>query len=208
MPQQQIDVGGDVSEIMVGSVALYTAPAGTTLPNMDGTYPIVWPAGWTKIGYTDSGVEASYAPTIKEINVDEESAPVMYVLDKEKADLTVTIAQATLDRLAKAISASTLTGPTAADLTHGTLTTLKFGSGVLTEIMVGFEGYAPADTPGDTLLPAVGVGYRAMAQGNVKIAYKRTDKQMFQVTFSLLADSTKAVGARLMEIIHITGPHT
>lgn len=208
MPQAQIDVGGDVSEVMVGSVALYTAPAGTTAPNMDGTYPIVWPAGWEKVGYTDSGVEVSYAPTIKPIEVDEESAPVLFVLDKEKADVTVTIAQATLDRLNKAISASTLTGPSAADATHGKLTKLEFGSGVLNEIMVGFEGYAPAETPGGALLPAVGVGWRAMAQGNVKIAFKRTDKQMFQVSFSLLADSTKAVGKRLMEIIHITAPKT
>jgi hypothetical protein len=208
MPQGQIDVGGDVSKVMVGSVALYTAAAGSTAPNIDGTYPIVWPVAWTKVGYTDSGVELSYSPSIKEINVDEESAPVLYVLDKEKAEVTVTIAEATLDRLNKAISASTLTGPAAADATHGKLTKLEFGSGVLTEVMVGFEGYAPPDTPGGALLPCVGIGWRAMAQGNVKIAFKRTDKQMFQVSFSLLADSTKAVGKRLMEIIQITAPHT
>jgi hypothetical protein len=208
MPQAQIDVGGDVSKVMVGSVALWTAPAGTTAPNMDGSYPIVWPSGWVKIGYTDSGVELSYSPSIKEINVDEESAPVLYVLDKEKAEVTVTIAEATLDRLTKAISASTLTGPTAADSTHGKFSKLEFGSGVLVEVMVGFEGYAPNDTPGATLLPMVAVGWRAMAQGAVKVAFKRTDKQMFQTSFALLADSTKAVGKRLMEIIQIVAPHT
>lgn len=208
MPQAQIDVGGDVSKIMVGSVALYTAPAGTTAPNLDGTYPIVWPSGWAKIGYTDSGVDLSYSPSIKDIKVDEEAAPVMYVLDTEKAEVIVTIAEATLDRLNKAISASTLTGPTSPDVTHGKLTTLDFGSGTLNEIMVGFEGYAPPDTPGATLLPAVGIGWRAMAQGNVKLNFKRVDKQMFQVSFSLLADSTKALGKRLFEIIHITAPHS
>lgn len=208
MPQAQIDVGGDVSKVMVGSVALYVAPAGTTLPNVDGTYPIVWPVGWVKQGYTDSGVDLSYAPSIKEIKVDEETAPVMFILDGEKCEITVTLAEDTLAKLNQAISASTLTGPTAADATHGTLTTLQFGSGVLNEVMVGFEGYAPADTPGDTLLPAVGIGFRAMATGNVKETFKRGDKRMFQTTFSLLADSTQAIGERLMKIIYITGPHS
>jgi hypothetical protein len=206
MPQAQIDVGGDVSKIMVGSVSLYVAPAGTTAPNVDGTYPIVWPAGWEQVGYTDSGVELSYAPSIKEIKVDEESAPVMLVLDGEKAEVTVTIAQAELEKLGKAISASTFS-TTAAAVGHGKFNELNFGSGVLTEVMVGFEGYAPPDT-GDTLYPAVALGWRAMAQGNVKIAFKRTEKQMFQVTFTLLADSTQAVGERLMKIIHIVAPHS
>lgn len=207
MPQAQIDVGGDVSKVMVGSVAIYVAPAGTTDPNIDGTYPIVWPVGWVKQGYTDSGVDVSYAPSIKEVKVDEESAPVLYVLDGEKCEVSFTVAEATLKHLHNAISASTLTAPTTADTTHGVFSTLKFGSGVLTEVKIGFEGYAPADS-GTALFPAVGLGWRAMAQGNVKMTYKRADKQMFQVTFGLLADSTKAVGARLMEIIHITAPHT
>jgi hypothetical protein len=209
MPQAQIDVGGDVSKVMVGSVAFYVAPTGTTLPNLDGSYPIVWPAGWVKNGYTDAGVDVSYSPSVKEIKVDEETAPVMYVLDGEKCEVSMTVAEATLAHLHQAISASSISSPASpADATHGKFTTLKFGSGVLSEVMIGFEGYAPADTAGGTLLPAVGIGFRAMAQGNVKLTYKRADKQMFQVTFGLLADSTKSIGERLMKIIHITDPHT
>jgi hypothetical protein len=207
MPQAQIDVGGDVSKIMVGSVAVYVAPAGTTAPNVDGSYPIVWPAGWEKIGYTDSGVDLSYSPSVKEIKVDEELAPVMFVLEGEKAEIALTVAEATLDKLNQAISASSL-ATNAATLTKGKFLDFNVGSGVLNEVMVGFEGYAPPDTPGAALLPAVGIGWRAMAQGNVKLNFKRADKQMFQTTFGLLADSTKAVGKRLMQIIHIVAPHT
>lgn len=207
MPQQQIDVGGDVSKVMVGSVKLYVAPSGTTLPNLDGSYPIVWPMGWTGVGYTESGVDLSYSPSVKEIKVDEELAPVLYVLDGEKCELSANLSQDTLDNLNRAISASTLT-TTAATMTDGKFKTLKFGSGVLTEVMVGFEGYAPNDTPGATLLPAVAVGYRAMAQANVKMTFKRSEKVVIPVTFGLLADSTKSIGQRLMTIMHIVAPHS
>jgi len=208
MPQAQIDVGGDVSKIMVGSVALYVAPAGTSLPPMDGTYPIgTWPDGWVGVGYTDSGVELSYSPSIKEIKVDEETAPVLFVLDGEKAEISVTIAQATLDKLNTAISAS-IYASHAATMSKGKYTELKVGSGALTEVMIGFEGYAPPDDPTGDLLPAVAVGYRAMASGNVKLAFKRSDKQMFQTTFGLLADSTQPVGERLFKMIQIVAPHS
>ena len=207
MPQGQIDVGGSVSNVMVGSVKLYVAPSGTTLPNVDGTYPIVWPVGWVGVGYTDKGVDFSYSPSVKDITVDEELAPVMFVLSAEKGEITAVLAESTLANLNKAISASTLTGPTVADLTHGVFSTLEFGSGTLTEVMIGFEGFAPPDT-GSTLYPAVLVAYRAMAQGAVKLNFQRTEKQMYQCTWSLLADSTQAVGKRLVKYIQITAPHS
>lgn len=192
-----IDVGGDTSNILVGSVSLYTAASGTTLPNIDGTTPIVWPAGWTQVGYTDAGVDFTYNPTIQKITVDEEMAPVLFVLNGEEATLAANLAEATLDNLALAISASTKT-TAVADSTHDAITTLKFGSGSLTEIMVGFEGYSPAG------LPRVCIGYRAMAQANIKQTYRRADKIITPVTFSLLADSTKTVGQRLCIIVDHT----
>jgi hypothetical protein len=196
-----IDVGGSVSNILVGSVALYVAASGSTLPNVDGTMPIVWPVAWTKCGYTESGVDCSYSPSVKEIKVDEELAPVLYVLDGEKADISASLAEGTLTNLNRGISASTLT-TSAADATHAALSKLKFGSGALTEVMVGFQGYSPQG------LPRIGIAYRAMAQANIKLTFKRADKIIVPVTFSLLADSSKPVGERLMLIVDQTAPHT
>jgi hypothetical protein len=195
-----IDVGGNVANILVGSVCLRIAAKGSTLPNIDGTAPIVWPVAWKKVGYTDAGVELSYSPAVKEIKVDEEMAPVLFVLDGEKCELSANLAEGTLDNLNRAISSSTLTS-SAADSTHAALSILKFGSGSLVEVMVGFEGYSPEG------LPRVGVAYRTMVQAQVKQSFKRSDKVLTPVTFGVLADSTKPVGERLMVLVDHTAPH-
>lgn len=195
-----IDVGGTVANILVGSVALRIAPSGTALPNLDGSTPINWPAAWTKVGYTEKGVDFAYTPSVKEMKVDEEIAGVLFVLDAEKADLSCDLSEGTLDNLNRAISASTLV-KTAATSTQSAISTLYFGSGVLTEVMVGFEGFSPNG------LSRVCVATRAVAQAAVKLAFKRADKVMTPVTFGLLADSTKPLGQRLVQIMDQTAPH-
>ena len=217
MPNPPIDVGGVQSEILVGSVALYTSPAGVALPNMDGTLPIVWPApttspvadGWTKVGYTEAGVDLDYAPTFKPIYVDEELAEVRQILEREKATVVTKLAQATLDKLNLAISASGIT-KVVADATHAAITKFVTGSGIQAEMQVGFQGYSPealATNP-NLPLPRLFVGYRAIAMGTVKSTHKRADKVMLDLSFQLLADSTKAVGERLYKIVDHTAPHT
>jgi hypothetical protein len=196
-----IDVGGNVSNILIGSVALYIAPSGTTYPNVDGSLPIVWPAGWNKVGYTDKGVELSYSPSIKEIKVDEEVAAVKFVLDGEKADIIADLAEGTLDNLNRAVSASILI-KNAATGTLAATSTFFVGSGSLNEVMVGFQGYSPQG------LPRLAVASRAIANAAVKQTFKRADKVMTPVTFGLLADSTKTIGERLLLIVDQTAPHS
>lgn len=212
-----MDVGGDVTQILVGSVILYTAPVGSALPNMDGSRPIVWPppvvspaaTGWTTVGYTDAGVDWSYAPTYKSIRVDEEVADVRKILDNEKCTISAKLSQATLSNLALAISAATFS-QSPADASHSALDTLVAGSGSQAEIMVGFQGYSPEalKTNPPQQLYRLFVGYRAIVTAKVDNTYKRASQVLTSVEFDLLADSTKSVGQRLFKIVDETAAHS
>lgn len=186
---------GTAANVLVGPARMLVAPIGSDLPTLDGTEdPVTWPAAWEEVGYTDSGTDLTYNPTVKDINVDEEMAPVKKILDAEKATISCKCAEATLTNLNRAISASTLT-PAAADASHAGIETLELGSGSLNEVMVGLEGLSPAGKQ------RVVIGFRAMAQANVQMAFKRGDKTITPLELGLLADSTKAKGKRLLKIV-------
>jgi hypothetical protein len=192
---------GTAANVLVGPARILVAPKGTALPTLDGTQnPVVWPAAWKEVGYTEAGTELAYSPTIKDIKVDEEMAPVQKVLDEEKAMLSASLAETTLQNLNFAVTASILT-LSPADATHAQLARLDVGSGTITEVMVGFEGISPAG------LQRIMVGYRAIGQANMKMGFKRTDKTVFPVEWGLLADSTKPVGKRLYAMVDFLAPH-
>jgi len=192
---------GTASEVIVGPARLLIAPIGSTIPTLTSA-TVVWDAAWKECGYTDAGTDFSYAPSVKDIDVDEEASPVKKLLDKEKANITAKLAQATLDNLHAAISASKLSTAAAAGGGFVGTKTVKVGTGLLTETMVGLEGLSPEG------FWRVIIGYRAIAQANVQLAFKRTDKTVIPVDFGLLADSTKPAGERLFLMVDMIAAAT
>src|SRR5438876_2032989 len=116
----------DATQVIAGPGKLYIAPLGTALPTVG-----VW-GGWREVGYTDAGIDMVYTPTVKEEYVDEETAPVLDILEKEKMHLAAHLAEVTLQNMFDAIAASTFAG-----------NTVTVGSLPLAYVMVGAEGPAP-----------------------------------------------------------------
>lgn len=192
---------GTAANVLVGPARLLIAPLGTALPTVDGTQnPITWAAGWKEVGFTESGTTLGYNPAIKDINVDEAMAPINKVLDGEKAMFGAQLAEATLQNLNYAISASIFTA-SAADATHAQLARVDVGSGSLTQVMVGFEGINPAG------FQRIIVGFKAIAEANVSLAFKRSTKLIIPVQFGLLADPTKPIGKQLYFAVDVLAPH-
>lgn len=192
---------GTAGNVIVGPARLVIAPSGTALPTLDGTVdPVVFPAGWQEVGYTDAGIQIAYTPGVKDIMVDEEMATIKKILDSEKLVISCALAETTLKNLSRAISASILT-QSAADLTHAQLDILEVGSGVLSEVMVALEGLNQSGKQ------RIIIGYRAVAEANVQSTFKRNDKLVWPVQFGLLADSTKTPGKRLIKIVDLVAPH-
>ena len=187
----------NVNNVLVGPARILVAPIGTTLPTLDGSqdHP-TWPAGWTEVGYTESGTDLAYNPSIKDIMVDEEKAAVKKILDTEKATITSKLAEATMKNLATAISAALYSTGTA-DGTHAATEQIDVGSGEVAPVMVGFEGINPNGGP------RILIGYKAITQANVQLSFKRAAATIIPVDFGLTADSTQAKGKRLFKMVDI-----
>lgn len=194
-------MSGTAANVLVGSAVLKIAPKGTVIPAFDGTNPIVWNVAFKDVGYTEDGCEVGYNPTFKDIEVDEEMAPVQTILTAEKGSISAKLAEATIANMNNAISASSVT-TAAATLTKSGYSLLKVGSGAPVEVVVGLEGVNPQGRP------RIIIGYRAIAIANVQMAFKKTDKIVIPVEFRLLADSGRAAGDRLFGVYDDTAPHT
>jgi hypothetical protein len=183
----------NATNVVAGSGLLYVAPLGTTLPTVDGhgEYPITWPMGWVQVGYTDGGIDLVYTPTIKEIMVDEEAAPVQDVLSTEKFAISAHLAEATLQNLNYAMSASTFTD----DSTANETISVKLGSKALGYVMVGVQGPAPG-----TNLARLVICQKAIAKAAVSMKIQRKDKVVIPVSF----EARKLTGVDLVDIYDIT----
>ncbi len=187
------------SEVLVGSASMRVAILGSILPTFDGTVPIVWDAAFVQVGYTEDGTDLQYQPTFTDIKVDEELAPVKTILTEEKGTISAKLAQASINNIALAISASKVV-VTAGVAPKKTVTVVKVGSGIPQEMIVVLEGTSPDG------FPRVVVGYRAQAAGNVSMAFKKKDKTILPCEFRLLADSSKPAGERLFAIYDYETP--
>jgi hypothetical protein len=192
----------DSGNVIVGSGIMYTAPKGTALPTLTTKpTPSTWAsASFTASGYTDDGVTYTYTPTFKLIEVDESMSPIDIRLIGEKLEITVKLAEVTLLNLKASIAGSTLTeNATTSTLTLGNPTDPSQG-----EIVLAFQGPAPTTIVPTGVDARVFVVYRAKSTAAVSYHAQRKDKVVVTVKFEALADSTKAAGNQLSEIIDYT----
>lgn len=183
----------DSTQLVKGSGLLYIAVLGSTLPTLDahGEYPIVWPAAWKAVGYTEDGIEAVYTPSIKPLHVDEETAAVDDVLSEEKFHVSVKLSEATLLNYSRVVSASTYTD----DSTAASDINVKVGSKALNYVMVGIDCPAPG-----TNLRRLILIEKAIATGAVGMKIQRKDKVVFPATW----DARQISGHQLYQIHDFT----
>ena len=174
----------DVTQIVAGPGLIYIAPLGTTLPTL--TFPLVWPAGWFAVGYTDAGIDAIYTPTIKPFYVDEEAAVVLDILEKEDFKIQAKLAEVSLTNLNAAIAASTYVPTGTPQITAGSM--------ALSYVMVGVVGPAVSTYNARVILLQ-----KAITTVAVSMKITRKDKQMFPVSW----DARKISGQPLFSITDI-----
>jgi hypothetical protein len=170
----------DVTQILAGPGLIYIAPLGTPLPPI--AFPLVWNPAWFLVGYTEAGIDATYTPHITPQYVDEEAAPVMDILEKEEYSISAILAEASLENLLVAISASTYT--------PGTTPHLSAGSQALNYFMVGVTGPA-VDTYNVRLI----LMQKAISLGPVAVKITRKKYQ----TFAVKLDARKLAGQNLFD---------
>jgi stage V sporulation protein SpoVS len=193
---------GTVANIIVEPARILIAPIGTAVPaTPTSATTVTWDTAFKEVGYTQKGIDLTYTPTFKDINVDEEMAAVKQILTAEKATVSAVLSEATLKNLSYAIAASTLT-VTPAGASQVGVSELHVGSGTQVEHIIAFEGKSPQG------FPRIFVGYRGLCAAAVKLAFQRTTETTINFEVNLLADSNQSAGSRLFKIIDITAVAT
>jgi len=99
-------VSPDAANLATGPGTLWQAPLATVEP-VDNI--VVWPTGWTKIGYTAEGHQQSIAVTIANVDVAELLDPVKRVTTGRDIRVAFAMAEITLSKLKLALNGGTTT---------------------------------------------------------------------------------------------------
>lgn len=190
---------GTVSNIVIsGPPRIYIAVASTDPPANSVAYGTAWGGAWTDLGFTeeDSDVEYSHAFENTKHKVDQYTSAVKATRASDEATVKFTLAEQTLANMQRAIGGiGTLTA-------GSTESTLKVGANTvtLTEYAIGVEGYGPGTDDDD-------VRYRRYVFNKCVLddagaqALKRNEKTPLELTYGCLADTSKAAGQELYQIV-------
>jgi hypothetical protein len=94
--------GGTPANVDLGPGRLYYAPLGTAEP---ASCSAALPSAWIPVGYTEDGTEVQTDITSEGIEVAEELDPVLFEQTRRTTKLTISMAEATVSRLALALGA-------------------------------------------------------------------------------------------------------
>lgn len=182
----------NAANVFAGATKLFLAPAATapptlTTPPTDTTWGT---AGFLNIGYTDDGVDIISTPGVKPIVPDEVISPVLQIITDLKVEVKTKMLERHIENLAKVTPMASLSNP-------GTGTkTMSVGSGnPLVEYVLGFQGASPSGAMNRVMMV-----WRVQQISAITQHYMRKDVPPFDVTFSALSDSTKAVGRDVYEV--------
>jgi hypothetical protein len=183
------------TQIIAGPATLYVAPLGTALPatSSPATWPPTWPAGWQQAGYTEKGVDLIYTPTVKGFTPDEEATEVYDILEKQKAEISTVLWEATIENYNRVVSAGVFTD-------DGAVRKLAVGGLALRYSMIGFQGPAPVSdsmsSPASTPTGRVIIMQKAIVTSAISINMSRQEIQKFNVKW----DARKISGQDLYDL--------
>lgn len=185
------------ANVLTGVQKLYIAPTGTAVPTIaatTGSALTIDPA-WILAGFTNAGYQFEYSPTMKAINVDEAMSPVAMLKTAESLKITGSLSEATLTNLNLAISGATFTD-VAAGVGLAEIAKLTVGGSVAFSFYAAcFIGTNPFGFPRITHC------YKVYSTAKINLAFKRDSEIMIPIEFSGLADTSRAIGDQLFEII-------
>lgn len=193
-----------VSEIMQSNAILRRAPVGTALPAASLALNGDWPAGWDRVGLTNSPLTLAYKFEVVEAEVEEFTAPVARRRIKESVELETTLAQgANLELLALATSGN----HSEVEPGVGTVGYEDFdigGEQALDHYIYGYEGQW-IDTDGTTYPVRAFTGPATAIEG-ATLTYAKKEYTGIPLKVSSLADTSKAAGQQLLKVRRVTAP--
>ena len=177
-----------------------------TLPHYAGlgkTHP------YGTIGYTTNGLSITFTPEWGEIQVDQLLDAARIFKTGQTATLNTTIAEATLENLAIALSVPKANYPIQSAAGH---TSMELVAGNLydcpTERSLVAVGPGKGGCGAGQSVERVYTAYRALSQEAVTISMSRNDPQTYDVAFRLMPSTTGSYGRVVDRIIEATTQET
>ncbi len=169
--------------IVVGSGSIFLGPVGEAFPDTDAV-----PGGnWVDLGEFDGGVTANFDQTIDQHFIDSESGPVKATRSQEQLTIAVSLAEATMENLAKVLDDAGFSndaGPPA------TRTVSGYRGLDVQEFALLFRGESPYGAfNAQFQVP------RAYQSGTIGAAYTKESKTLIPAEFTALVDPLAATDA-------------
>jgi hypothetical protein len=163
------DAQRDIKKVMIGTVALYLAPADTAPPA--DTVPLNgdWGSVWKHPGFTEEGVNFTFDRDVEDHYVEEQSNPALKTVSESDFQIEVGFVQDVLDNMLYAFGGGQITKVAAATGVVGT-TTLKLSDN-LNFMALGFEGKNPEGFWRRLYIP------RVVATGSVETEFRRNEQK-------------------------------
>jgi hypothetical protein len=193
--------------VLVAEAAILYAPTGTALPDETS---VAWNTfgswtGWTMLGYTTQPTTFTYAYDTLQVDVQQSLAPIKQRKINESVVLASALAQFEGALLALVLSGTNVTTAAGAGQ-KGFDRVTTGGDPALTERMFAIEGWRQ-DSAG-TKQPVRCFIYRGTITANGAVPFNKSAVTEIPITITGLGDSTKAIGANLLEWQIVTAPAT
>lgn len=153
------------SNVIVGQATMYTAPANTTAPADTLADGATWLTPWVYSGATNEGVSFLVSSNTQDINIEEQSTPVMVLTTSKNIRIQATLSEDTLETMKLAYGGGTITTVAAATGVPGKKTLTL--ADPLDQLAVGFEGINPQGFFRRVYIPQV------VSVADVTTAYRR-----------------------------------
>lgn len=193
------------SDIIITGARVLFAPLSTTVPAPTLAVDAAWPVGWVDVGYTLEATKVTYKFDTLKVMVQQTMSPVRTRRIKEEVTIETVLAEHTTGNLALALAGeSTATAATASVPGYETFTI--GGDPDLPLKMVGIEGsYADED---GAQFPIRLICWQATVSDGGTLEYDREKPAGIPLKFDVLADTSKARGQQLFQVIRILEPVT
>lgn len=171
----------DVTKVMVGEGALFTAPEDTAREPDSTALFAGWTSPWVHPGLTNEGVNFAFERDLTFHRVEEQSSPVDVTVNSSTMSLATALAEETLENLKSAMGGGAIVTQAAAVGVIGKKTLTP--SDTLDKIAVGLEAKNAFGFFRRIYVP------RAVSTSNIEIANRRSEaKRMFGATFQSISD--------------------
>lgn len=139
-------------------------------------------APYIEVGYTEDGVTVTYTADTTPIKVAEETFPIGMVLSGEAYEIALSMAEATLANMNRAMAGSVLSG-----------SILRLGGGVMKTLSLKIEGLNEAGYVRAIYLP------KAVAIGAVGTKYIKDEKTLVPITLQALKPSATEDAVQIVD---------